>query len=249
MNNADRAEANILALSQNPYPGRIIVLGRTTAGSLVQLYSIMGRSANSRNRVFGQGPNGRVFTEAANESKVEDPSLIIYDAMLETQEGGEFIVSNGKQTTTAYNMLRFSHNLAQAIVEESNEPDAPNYTPRITGLFATNPGQVLASLSIIRSGAHGEKSDRELYQYGDISPGFGYLVSTYDGDGDPLPSFSSKPLIVPIVGNTEAEIAEAFWGKLNEANRISIAAKVIGTVIGAKVQSAVHVINQYQKVT
>ena len=234
------AKANFNSLKANPYPGRGLVLGRDKSGKyLIQVYWIMGRSENSRNRVFSC-EGGRVFTEPADPTKVKDPTLIIYNAMGELE--GSFTVSNGDQTDTALTNLLGCTSLYEALVSREYEPDAPNYTPRITGHLTRN-GQV--ELGIIKKSQVSARCDRIFYSYGDVPSGFGYYLTTYSGDGNPLPSFEGAPLLLPINGGTPATVGGIFWSMLNEANRVSLAVKFIDEA-GV---STVSLINRYEKVT
>lgn len=234
------AEANFNALKANPYPGRGLILGRDKSGKYrVQVYWIMGRSDNSRSRVFScQG--GRVFTEPRDPTKVKDPSLIIYNAMGELE--GSFVVSNGDQTDTALTNLIGCTSLYEALVSREYEPDRPNYTPRITGLLTRN-GQV--ELGIIKKSPVSIRCDRIFFSYGDVPSGFGYCLTTYAGDGDPLPAFQGEPLLLPINGNTPVAVGGIFWSMLNEENRVSLAVKFIDEAGTSKVS----LINKYEKVT
>jgi hypothetical protein len=239
------ARLNLERLSNNVYPGRGIVVGTSKSGGFaVQIYWIMGRSENSRNRVFGVDGE-RVFTEAADPSKMKDPSLIIYNAMMEYR--GDFIVSNGDQTDTVRNRLELSADLplSVALRDREFEPDAPNFTPRITGLCRTRAGECQSELSLLRRSPLTEDScERSYYQYGHIEPGYGFCVHTYDGDGDPLPAFSGRPYPVLIEGGID-EVAQSYWSILNVTNRVALAVKFIDIALSF---SVVRVINQLTKV-
>lgn len=237
------AQANFLALSQNPYPGRGIVVGLDeTAQYMIQVYWIMGRSENSRNRVFKADSAGRLYTEAADPSKVKAPSLIIYNAMLE--KGPYYVVSNGDQTDTVID--GFDHepfSLELALGGRHYEPDAPNFTQRITAVsqLAEGGGQILA-MSILRKSRFGDRCNRITYEL-DSGSGFGFCITTYSGDGDPLPPFCGDPLVMPLVGGME-KIAQAYWDALNEANRVSLAVKWVDVENG---HSRIYVINKYKQ--
>ena len=207
-------------ISENVYPGRGIVLGRNHENSWIVIYWIMGRSSNSRNRVFTQ-KNTILQTQVADWSIVEDTSLIIYNVMRDL--GACIVVSNGKHTDTIYKELESGKSFYKALRSEKHEPDPPNYTPRISGIIKTEEG--LVSLSIIRKSDFSvEHSEYCLYTYTDIAPGYGYCLTTYMGDGDPLPSFNGSPLILPLHGNAE-QIANFYWLSLNQDNRISLAVR------------------------
>jgi IMP cyclohydrolase len=240
----DLAGRNILALAKNPYPGRGIVAGLDQSGEyMVQVYWIMGRSPNSRNRVFGADNEGRLFTEAADPSKVGDPSLIIYNAMREVSLN--YVVSNGDQTDTVINALgpnMFSLDLA--LRGREYEPDVPNFTPRITAVSSiTHGGRIALSMSVLRKSLFGEACDRFAYKMSPI-PGFGYCITTYSGDGDPLPPFSGDPVLMPFVGGID-EIANDYWNTLNAENRVSLAVKSIQISSG---YSSIRIINKYTQV-
>ncbi|HWP68632.1 MAG TPA: IMP cyclohydrolase [Rectinemataceae bacterium] len=234
---------NILALAANPYPGRGIVAGLDESGRyMIQVYWIMGRSPNSRNRVFGADDNGRLFTEAADPSKVDDPSLIIYNAMLES--GLYYVVSNGDQTDTVISALGpnvFSLDLA--LRGREYEPDKPNFTPRITAISSIAKGRIALFMSVLRRSPFREGCDRSTYELSP-APGFGYCIMTYAGDGFPLPPFLGDPVLMPLVGGIE-EIANDYWAALNEENRVSLAVKSIQISSG---HSSIHIINKYTQV-
>lgn len=230
------AAANLQALSKNRYPGRLIVLGRTPCGDPVQIYSIMGRSEGSRNRIFELAPNepSCVRTRIADESKISgDPSLLIYNAMRE--DGNGFVVSNGLQTDSV--MM----NGTSALKGWHYEPDSPNFTPRITGVTRVSGDRLDIRLIMLRKSSFGGACERFYYDYDGVEAGYGYLISTYDGDGDPLPSFSGEPLIMPIESNDPAEIASMFWVNLNEDNKVALATKVIRP----GQSSQIEIINRY----
>ena len=224
------AKANLFNLGGNPYPGRAIVAGLDETGAnLVQVYWIMGRSENSRNRIFSC-ENGRLFTEAADLSKVKDPSLIIYNAMREAEYlpgAVAYIASNGDQTDTAVNFIREPHGFHEAMNRRQYEPDAPNFTPRITALsWWQYKGNAGAQMSILRKSPWSDACDRHLYEFHGIGRGFGYCLTTYSGGGDPLPAFQGEPYLLPLLGNARL-IAENFWDTLDPDNRVSLAVKFI----------------------
>ncbi len=212
-------------IGANPYPGRGLVVGKSADGShWQQIYFIMGRSPNSRNRQFAvQGST--LETQPFDVAKVEDPSLIIYEAMLEHDK--TFLVSNGDQTRTLYSGLANGQSMEQALREREREPDAPNYTPRITGMLelsSQNPG---ISLSILKANKIDPTlTDRHYFFPSPPSNGIGYGLTTYMGDGNPLPTFVGDPLLLPIEATVE-ETLEKYWLALNLENRISLAVKEI----------------------
>lgn len=236
------ATQNFEALQANPYPGRGIVAGLDASGAaLVQVYWIMGRSANSRNRVF-EAEGGTLRTAAADPAKVADPSLIIYNAMRELK--GLYVVTNGDQTDTVVQGLLAGASFAQALNTRLYEPDRPNYTPRISALCSLREGAPLAEISLLKRSAFGMGCDRQLFHYEAFEAGYGFCVTTYAGDGDPLPSFQGEPLLMPLTGSAE-QIADAYWAALNAENRVALAVKTIDIASGI---SAITIRNQYQKI-
>ncbi len=206
-------------LRGNTYPGRGIVLGLTEDGKkAVAAYFIMGRSANSRNRVFTL-KNGALFTEPFDASKVEDPSLIIYAAL--RQLGNRLIVTNGDQTDTVYEGLQEGKSFSEALELRCFEPDAPNFTPRISGLFTLDAASPRYEMSILKSvDALGSDCARYTFSY-PARPGLGHFLHTYVRDGSPLPSFQGEPERVRI-GNDPESFARELWESLDEDNRISL---------------------------
>ena len=216
-------------ISNNSYPGRGIVLGQNHDGVWIAIYWIMGRSDNSRNRIFTHKDNV-LSTEAADPSLVKDPSLIIYNAMRGI--GHNIIVSNGSQTDVIYDKLMLGSSFLASLEHEKYEPDAPNYTPRISGYIDRNVGSV--SLSIIKRN-HTGNTDYHFYRYSNIPLGVGYCITTYTSDGDPLPSFQGEPILLPLNGNAD-EIADTYWNELDKDNRISL---------GLRFNNIVKIINKY----
>jgi len=212
------AEINLKQhIVENVYPGRGIVLGRNQANSWIVIYWIMGRSSNSRNRIFTH-ENGIVRTEAADPSMLEDPSLIIYNVMRDVDE--RIVVTNGSHTDTICNGLTQCESFYTSLHDEKHEPDAPNYTTRISGII--DPSDSSMTLSrITKSDFSTEHSAHFYYRYNYIAPGYGYCVTTYMGDGNPLPAFQGDPILLPLEGDVE-KIAENYWQMLNPDNRISL---------------------------
>ena len=214
-------------LSGNPYPGRGILLGCSADGRrAVIAYFIMGRSENSRNRIFvtdGQG----IRTQAYDPSKLTDPSLIIYAPVRVL--GNKTIVTNGDQTDTIRDGLLEGKTFAQCLHTRAFEPDAPNYTPRISGLMHKDGTY---ALSILKSD-RGDPSCccRYFFGYDNPTPGEGRYVSTYMGDGDPLPSFEGEPTPVQITGKIDA-FGELLWNALNEENKVSLFVRYIHLLSG-----------------
>ena len=203
-------------LAANPYPGRGIVLGQTPDGKCsVAAYFIMGRSANSRNRIFVEEPDG-IRTEAYDPSKLEDPSLIIYHPVREVGRG--LIVTNGDQTDTILEFLERGLPMEQALRTREFEPDGPNWTPRISGLLSPDGSY---KLSILKSAdAEGSGCVRQTFEYPPL-PGIGHFLHTYVTDGNPIPTFQGEPERVAIRGDIDAFTAE-LWDNLNPQNKISL---------------------------
>jgi hypothetical protein len=212
-------------LEANAYPGRGLVLGRAESGDAwLQIYWIMGRSENSRNRVF-VASGGELRTEAANPALVKDPSLIIYEAMLELP--GVYLVSNGDQTSTLAEVMESGGRFEDALEMREREPDAPNYTPRISGMLDMRLGEPVLALSILRANAADPAlTDRTTCRPAPPPPGLGLGLTTYQGDGAPLPPFRGDPLWLPCRGSAD-EVADSYWAALASENRVSLAVKTI----------------------
>lgn len=241
VSNSVEAGKNLLALSQNSYPGRGMVIGMDEIGHVIQVYWIMGRSENSRNRKFSV-EGGRVFTQPIDPAKVKDPSLIIYNAMRDSH--GHFVVSNGVQTDDVVLGVSVGNNFARALRRWPYEPDAPNFTPRITGIYslAVDHGDPPFYLSIIRKAAGQEDScDRTTYEYEKFEKGFGRCITTYVGDGDPLPSFKGDPRLMPLTGDIDT-IKGIYWEALDSDNKVALAVKRISP-LG---HTLVKVVNKYK---
>ena len=205
-------------LTANPYPGRGIVLGRSADNrASVAAYFIMGRSENSRNRVFASTNDG-IRTKAFDPSKMKDPSLIIYHPVRLLD--GSLIVTNGDQTDTIWDALKQGQSFQTALMERSFEQDPPHYTPRISGLLSPNGG---FQLSILKS-AEGcpECCCRYFYTYQAPPAGEGRFLHTYAGDGEPLPSFDGEPLRVKLAAPDAKTLADGIWDALNHENRVSL---------------------------
>jgi len=198
-------------LKDNAYPGRGILAGRYE-DQAVLAYFIMGRSENSRNRIFVKDKD-ILFTRAFDESKVADPSLIIYNAIREYE--GKIIVTNGNQTDTILKYLENGSTFEEALQTREYEPDAPNYTPRISALMHEDGNYQIAILK-----RKDDNCERLFYDYAACN-GIGHFISTYDHDGNPLPSFSKEPLEIEIREGVES-FAENLWNSLNPDNRISL---------------------------
>ena len=215
-------------LRSNPYPGRGIVLGRSADDTkAVIAYFIMGRSENSRNRVFVETPDG-IRTQAFDPSKMTDPSLIIYNPV--RVFGASTIVTNGDQTDTIREGLAAGKTFSQALHTRTFEPDEPNYTPRISGLVKKDGDYVL---SILKS-ADGDPAScrRYFFTYEKPLAGQGHFIHTYMGDGNPLPSFEGEPEQITINSKTPQEFAQLIWSNLNEDNKVSLFVRYIDLMTG-----------------
>jgi len=214
---------NILSLLQeNPYPGRGIIVGFSKEGNrVITLYFIMGRSENSRNRIFVKTDDG-IRTKAFDPSKLTDPSLIIYTPV--RTYDNHIIVTNGDQTDTIYEHLSKGSDFRSALLRRRYEPDAPNYTPRISALIKPDYSYSFSILK--RTLAGNECCLRSFFEYSVPIPGLGHFVSTYEKDGDPLPSFHGEPIPVSInVSNGFENFANEIWNALNEDNKVSLYAR------------------------
>lgn len=216
-------------LEGNSYPGRGIVVGKSADGTKAcAAYFIMGRSANSRNRVFTV-KNGEVFTEPFDASKVEDPSLIIYAAV--RQYENNLIVTNGNQTDTIYEGLVAGKSFSQALTAREFEPDAPNLTPRISGMLTFDQGDFTYEMSILKSAdAEGTGCNRFTYSYVPMN-GVGHFLHTYVCDGNPIPTFQGEPERVAIPNDMES-FAREIWESLDENNKISLYVRYIDLATG-----------------
>lgn len=221
----EEANANARALAANPYPGRGLVVGADTEGKrIVQVYWIMGRSENSRNRVFREADDGSVRTQAADPAKCADPSLIIYTVARHSL--GAWIVSNGDQTDTIAKAMEEGKNFESALETREYEPDAPNFTSRISCIVDPEDADSAFRLSLLRRNSGGG-CDRFTWAFAQAQAGMGRFISTYAGDGNPLPPFRGEPQALPIPPGGPKEVAEGFWKLLNPENRISIMARII----------------------
>lgn len=206
-------------LGTNSYPGRGILLGRSADGrNAVIAYFIMGRSENSRNRIFLADGEG-LRTQAFDSSKMRDPSLIIYSPVRVLK--GAAVVTNGDQTETVCDFLLHGRTFEEALRTRTFEPDAPNFTPRISGLVTTD-APFGFRLSILKSGdAQGKSVQRFFYEYSAPAAGEGRLIHTYLGDGHPLPAFEGEPVRVAVDGTVE-EFSSRLWRNLNPENKVSL---------------------------
>ena len=216
-------------LAGNPYPGRGIVLGKTPDGTkAAAAYFIMGRSENSRNRIFTE-KNGEVFTEPFDASKVQDPSLIIYAAVRQYENC--LIVTNGNQTDTIYEGLKAGKTFTQALESRCFEPDPPNFTPRISGMITFGEGDFSYQMSILKSADEsGSACNRFSFDYVPM-PGVGHFLHTYVTDGNPIPTFQGEPERM-LVDDSIDVFTNALWNNLNEANRISLYVRYVDLITG-----------------
>ena len=218
-------------LSANPYPGRGIMLGKSADGKkAVIAYFIMGRSENSRNRVFVEDKDG-IRTQAFDESKLVDPSLIIYAPVRVL--GNKTIVTNGDQTDTIYELMNQKQTFEQSLRTREFEPDAPNYTPRISGIVKADNGKMNYAMSILKS-ANGNPDCCERYTFSYSAPlaGEGRLIHTYMSNGNPLPSFEGEPVLVEIGNDDIDSFANKIWNALNEENKVSLFVRYIDIETG-----------------
>ena len=217
-------------LNSNTYPGRGIVIGKTKDGKkAVTAYFIMGRSNNSRNRVFVEDGGG-IRTQAFDSSKLEDPSLIIYAPVRVL--GNKTIVTNGDQTDTIYEGMDKQLTFEQSLRTREFEPDAPNYTPRISGIMHVENGKYNYAMSILKSNnGNPEACNRYTFAYENPVAGEGHFIHTYMHDGNPLPSFEGEPKLVKINGDID-EFTNMVWTNLNEDNKVSLFVRFIDIATG-----------------
>lgn len=218
-------------LAENAYPGRGIIIGRSADGKhAVAAYFIMGRSENSRNRVFVEDKEG-IRTQAFDPSKLTDPSLIIYAPVRVL--GNKTIVTNGDQTDTIYELMDKQQTFEQALRTRTFEPDAPNYTPRISGIMHIENNRFNYAMSILKSN-NGDPSGccRYTFAYENPTAGEAHFIHTYKGDGNPLPSFEGEPVLVGIEGDIDS-FTKLVWENLNEDNKVSLFVRYITIETGA----------------
>ncbi|MBQ7588754.1 MAG: IMP cyclohydrolase [Lachnospiraceae bacterium] len=212
-------------LSDNSYPGRGIIIGKSADGKkAVTAYFIMGRSSNSRNRIFVEDGEG-IRTEAFDPARLEDPSLIIYAPVRVL--GNKTIVTNGDQTDTIYEGMDRQLTFEQSLRSREFEPDGPNYTPRISGIMHIENGRFNYAMSILKSN-NGDPSscNRYTFAYENPTAGEGHFIHTYMQDGNPLPSFEGEPKLIGIEGEID-EFTKTVWDNLNEDNKVSLFVRFI----------------------
>lgn len=219
-----------MELKNNAYPGRGIVIGKSANGKYaVTAYFIMGRSSNSRNRVFVTEGEG-IRTQAFDPSKLEDPSLIIYAPVRVL--GDKTIVTNGDQTDTIYDGLEKGLSFEQSLRSREFEPDGPNYTPRISGVMQVANGEYHYAMSILKSNNNNPEScQRFTYTYENPIAGEGHFIHTYMHDGNPLPSFTGEPKSVEISDDMDS-FTDMLWNSLNEDNKVSLFVRYIDIATG-----------------
>ncbi len=212
-------------LKENAYPGRGIIIGKTPDGTkAVFAYFIMGRSENSRNRIFVEEGDG-IRTQAFEPSKLVDPSLIIYAPVRVL--GNKTIVTNGDQTDTIYELMDKQQTFEQALRTREFEPDAPNYTPRISGILHIENGSYHYAMSILKSqNGNPDTCNRYTFAYHNPVAGEGHFIHTYRGDGTPLPSFEGEPKLVSILDDMDL-FSDLLWNSLNEENKVSLFVRYI----------------------
>lgn len=217
-------------LRDNSYPGRGIILGKSLDGvHAVTAYFIMGRSVNSRNRVFVEDGEG-IRTQAFDPSKLTDPSLIIYSPVRVL--GNKTIVTNGDQTDTIYELMDKQMTFEQALRTREFEPDAPNYTPRISGIMHIEDGKFNYAMSILKSNnGDGSSCNRFTFAYNNPKAGEGRFIHTYKCDGNPLPSFEGEPKLISLSGDID-EFTASLWNNLNEDNKVSLFVRYINIETG-----------------
>ena len=217
-------------LKSNEYPGRGLILGKSPNGkNAVCAYFIMGRSENSRNRIFVEDGTG-IRTKAYDESKLSDPSLIIYAPV--RVMGNKTIVTNGDQTDTIYELMDNQFTFEQALRTRDFEPDAPNYTPRISGIMHIEKDSFNYAISILKSD-NGDPNGciRNLFAYNNPKCGEGRFIHTYKGDGNPLPSFEGEPKTVNVCDDID-EYTDVLWQSLNNDNKVSLFVRYIDLETG-----------------
>ena len=231
-------------LSGCAYPGRGIVIGRSEDGSkAVTAYFIMGRSANSRNRVFVEDGEG-IRTEAFDPSKLEDPSIIIYAPVRIL--GKKTIVTNGDQTDTVYDLMSSGKTFEESLRTREFEPDAPNFTPRISGLMTVDDGKYDYAMSILKShNGNPDQCDRYTFTYDAPVAGEGHFIHTYMNDGNPLPSFEGEPAWVKIDGDIDT-FTNMIWNNLNEDNKVSLFVRFIDIKTGKYETRIINKNKQYK---
>lgn len=228
-------------LADNTYPGRGIIIGRSPDGKkAVTAYFIMGRSSNSRNRIFVKDGEG-IRTQAYDPSKLEDPSLIIYAPVRVL--GNKTIITNGDQTDTIYEGMDRQLTFEQSLRSREFEPDGPNYTPRISGIMHIENGRYNYAMSILKSSNGNPRScSRYTFAYENPAAGEGHFIHTYMHDGNPLPSFEGEPKLISVSDDIE-EFTNLIWNSLNAENKVSLFVRYIDIGTG---RYETRIINKHQ---
>ena len=230
------------ALCENTYPGRGIIVGRPAdARHAAIAYFIMGRSENSRNRIFEENETNGIRTRAYDESKLVDPSLIIYSPVHVLEN--HLIVTNGDQTDTIYDYIKDGKTFEEALRTRTFEPDPPNFTPRISGIATFAENDFSYKLSILKSNdGNGSSALRFFYEYAQPVAGEGHFIHTYQCDGNPIPSFDGEPEKVEI-GNDLDAFTDMLWTSLNADNKVSLFTRFVNLETG---EAATRIINKHQ---
>ena len=217
-------------LSENSYPGRGIIIGRSADGKYaVSAYFIMGRSVNSRNRIFVEDGEG-IRTQAFDPDKLSDPSLIIYAPVRVL--GNKTIITNGDQTDTIYELMDRQQTFEQSLRTRAFEPDAPNFTPRVSGIMHVHNNSFNFAMSVLKSdNGDPERCNRYTFAYENPKAGEGRFIHTYMSDGDPLPSFEGEPEWVKLDGDIDS-FTGMVWDSLNEENKVSLFVRYIDIETG-----------------
>ncbi len=228
-------------LQENSYPGRGIIIGKTADGTkAVTAYFIMGRSENSRNRIFVEEGQG-IRTQAFDPSKLEDPSLIIYAPVRVL--GNKTIVTNGDQTDTIFDQMDKQMTFEQSLRCREFEPDGPNYTPRISGILHVENGKFSYAMSILKSNnGNPEGCNRYTFAYETPIAGEARFIHTYMSDGNPLPSFEGEPELVDVLDDIDA-YTDLLWNSLNEDNKVSLFVRYINIADGTY---ETRIVNKHQ---
>lgn len=225
-------------LRENPYPGRGIIIGKSPDGKKAAIaYFIMGRSENSRNRIFIEDGQG-IKTQAFDPAKLTDPSLIIYSPVRVL--GNKTIVTNGDQTDTIYEMMDRQQTFEQALRTREFEPDGPNFTPRISGILHVEDGNFNYAMSILKTDNGDEQTcNRYTFAYSSPRKGEGHFIHTYKENAEPLPSFEGEPKRVEIKGSLDV-FTDMIWNSLNEGNKVSLFTRYIDLETGKYEQRIVN---------
>ncbi len=211
-------------LKNNTYPGRGIIIGQSRDGeNAVIAYFIMGRSENSRNRIFVLSEDG-IKTQAFDPAKLSDPSLIIYSPVRAFKN--KTIVTNGDQTDTVYNFIKDGKTFEEALRTRAFEPDAPNFTPRISGIVTVENGGFSYKMSILKASENGNICLRQFFEYEKPMKGIAHFIHTYEHDGNPIPSFSGEPKKITVSGGIE-EFTSGLWNTLDDNNKVSLFVRYI----------------------